>query len=53
MYRLSRIPAVGDRFAAAGHLFEIIDMDGNRVDKLMIRTLPPQEPDGTAAPTSK
>jgi putative hemolysin len=50
MYRLSRIPAVGDRFTAGGHLFEIVDMDGNRVDKLMIRVLPPQAPDGGATP---
>jgi di/tricarboxylate transporter len=50
MYRLSRIPAVGDRFTAGGHLFEIVDMDGNRVDKLMIRVLPLQAPDGGATP---
>lgn len=37
MYKLNRIPTVGDTFIIKGYKFEIVDMDGNRVDKLMIR----------------
>ncbi|MEE9911619.1 MAG: hemolysin family protein [Deltaproteobacteria bacterium] len=37
MYQLNRIPKIGDKFSAGGYLFEIIDMDGNRVDKLLVK----------------
>jgi putative hemolysin len=33
---LGRIPRVGDLFERAGHRFEIVDMDGNRVDRLLV-----------------
>jgi len=36
MYKLNRIPKIGDTFIVQGYKFEIVDMDGNRVDKLMI-----------------
>jgi putative hemolysin len=36
MYKLNRIPKTGDTFIVQGYVFEIVDMDGNRVDKLMI-----------------
>jgi len=36
MYKLNRIPKTGDTFIVQGYLFEIVDMDGNRVDKLMV-----------------
>lgn len=35
MYVLGRIPLVTDRFEAAGYRFEIMDMDKNRVDKVL------------------
>ena len=38
MARLGRIPAVGDQFAWAGHSFEVVDMDGRRVDKVLALT---------------
>ncbi len=42
MYQLNRIPRVGDKFPAGGYLFEIVDMDGNRVDKLLVRAIAPE-----------
>jgi putative hemolysin len=35
MMRLGRIPQVGDRFECRGFRFEVLDMDRNRVDKLL------------------
>lgn len=37
MYQLNRVPKIGDKFSAGGYLFEIVDMDGNRVDKLLVK----------------
>jgi len=42
MYQLNRIPKIGDTFSAGGYLFEIVDMDGNRVDKLLVRAVMPE-----------
>jgi len=39
MYRLNRIPSIGDKFSAEGYLFEIVDMDGNRVDKVLVTSV--------------
>ncbi|KAF5033204.1 hypothetical protein DSECCO2_609220 [anaerobic digester metagenome] len=36
MVKLNKIPATGDVFHAAGFRFEIVDMDGKRVDKILI-----------------
>jgi putative hemolysin len=36
MLRLGRVPQAGDRFECAGLGFEVVDMDNNRVDKLLI-----------------
>ena len=34
---LRRIPAPGDYLTAAGYRFEVVDMDGHRIDKVLIR----------------
>ena len=34
--RLGRLPRVTDRIEAAGFTFEIVDMDGRRVDKVLV-----------------
>jgi putative hemolysin len=34
--KLRRMPRPGDGFDAAGYRFEVLDMDHNRVDKLLI-----------------
>jgi putative hemolysin len=36
MDNLGRVPAVGDRFDWEGYTFEVLDMDGQRVDKVLI-----------------
>ena len=36
MHQLGRIPSAGDRFAWRGRTFEVVDMDGNRVDKVLV-----------------
>lgn len=37
--RLDKIPAEGDKFEWAGYEFEVIDMDENRVDKVLATLL--------------
>jgi putative hemolysin len=37
MTYLKRIPSAGDRFECCGLHFEILDMDGHRVDKILIK----------------
>jgi putative hemolysin len=34
--QINKIPKVGDKFKFVGHTIEIIDIDGNRIDKVMI-----------------
>lgn len=44
MTRMGRVPRVTDRFEWEGFRFEIMDMDGNRVDKVLVsRVSPPQQ----------
>ncbi len=33
-----RLPSVGDHFALGGYRFEIVDMDGRKIDKLLVAT---------------
>lgn len=40
MYVLGRIPAVADNFETTGCRFEVVDMDRNRVDKVLLSRLP-------------
>ncbi|HYF59268.1 MAG TPA: hemolysin family protein [Burkholderiaceae bacterium] len=44
MHRLGRIPTVADYFEAAGFRFEVVDMDRNRVDKMLVARLPDPQP---------
>ena len=44
MHRLGRIPTVADHFDAAGYRFEVVDMDRNRVDKMLVAKLPDATP---------
>lgn len=34
--RLEKMPAIGDKFEWEGYVFEIIDMDGKRVDRVLV-----------------
>jgi putative hemolysin len=36
MEQLTRIPITGDTFTWSGFRFEVVDMDGNRVDKVLV-----------------
>lgn len=45
---LDRIPNEGDVFNANGMQFEIIDMDGHRIDKLLVTRLPKSLSDSSA-----
>ena len=36
MDNLGRVPAAGDSFDWKGYTFEVLDMDGRRVDKVLI-----------------
>jgi putative hemolysin len=41
MDHLGRVPAEGDIFEALGWHYEIIDMDGPRIDKILAQPIPP------------
>jgi putative hemolysin len=47
MEQLGRVPRAGDIFAWHGLRFEVVDMDGRRVDKLLVRSAE-AEPDAPA-----
>ena len=40
MLQLGRVPQAADRFEWDGLRFEVVDMDRNRVDKLLVTRLP-------------
>ena len=49
--QLGHIPSVGESFDSWGLGFEVVDMDGNRVDRILVKPLadaskPPPEPEG-------
>jgi putative hemolysin len=48
MHHLGHIPRSGERFETDGLHVEILDMDGNRVDKVLVAVVPPQPLDGAA-----
>jgi len=49
MFVLGRIPVVADHFEVLGYRFEVVDMDKNRVDKVLLAKLqPPVESEGGA-----
>ena len=35
MAESGRLPEVGERIACAGWIFEVLDLDGKRIDKVM------------------
>jgi putative hemolysin len=40
MMQVGRVPVTGDSFEAAGLRFEVVDMDGKRVDKVLVQPRP-------------
>ena len=49
MMSLARIPKATDRFDWGGLRFEVMDMDGKRVDKVLVTHLPAAPPDASEA----
>ena len=43
MARLGRIPRTADTFEWSGMRFEVVDMDGRRIDKVLVNRLAPAE----------
>lgn len=41
---LGHVPAAGEQFAYEGWRFEVVDMDGRRIDKLLVHREPPSIP---------
>jgi len=37
--KINKIPRLGDKFEFMGHYIEIVDMDGNRIDKVLIQKM--------------
>jgi putative hemolysin len=37
MFRLNKIPQTGDKFISGNYSFEVVDMDGKRVDKVLVK----------------
>jgi putative hemolysin len=46
MTRLGRVPHEGDRFTWGALSFEVVDMDGRRIDKVMIERQPAEGAEG-------
>lgn len=44
MLQLGRVPQIADRFEWSGLRFEVVDMDRNRVDKLLVARMPEAQP---------
>ncbi|HSW55658.1 MAG TPA: hemolysin family protein [Ignavibacteriaceae bacterium] len=36
MFKLNKIPQTGDKFKVQNYVFEVVDMDGKRVDKVLV-----------------
>ena len=44
MLQLGRVPQVADHFEWGGLRFEVVDMDRNRVDRVLVARIPPPKP---------
>lgn len=43
LHQMRRLPQLGEEFLAEGFRFEVIDMDGLRIDKVLVTRLPPED----------
>ncbi len=43
LHRIGRLPTTGEEFIIDGWRFEIVDMDGRRIDKIIVRDASPAE----------
>ncbi len=46
MSQLGRIPKTGAKFTYEGYIFEVVDMDGRRVDRVLVSLLPDEPGEG-------
>ncbi|WP_051617149.1 hemolysin family protein [Desulfonatronovibrio hydrogenovorans] len=47
--RMGKVPVSGDRFEQDGFLFEVVDMDGMQVDKVLVK----EKPDNETSPNGR
>jgi putative hemolysin len=45
LFILERIPKTGDHLEVGGLRYEVVDMDGNRIDKVLVTRVPTEPPD--------
>ncbi len=45
LFILERIPKTGDHLEVGGLRYEVVDMDGNRIDKVLVTRVPAEPPD--------
>lgn len=50
--QLGHIPSAGEQFEAGGRRYEVLDMDGNRVDKVLVTEVPQAGPGEEAVTTA-
>jgi putative hemolysin len=48
--RLGRVPKPADHFEWGGFRFEVVDMDGRRIDKVLVERIPYRPPSGVRSP---
>ena len=48
MAQLGHIPAIGEHFVLGDFRFEVVDMDGRRIDRVLITRVAPEQGDGGA-----
>jgi putative hemolysin len=53
MLALGRVPRTGDLFHRGDYRFEIVDMDGNRVDRVLVSRTPEGSPKPSTPPASE
>ena len=51
MLALGRVPRTGDVFQRGDYRFEIVDMDGNRVDRVLVSRVPAAPPISSKTPS--
>ncbi|MDB5478014.1 MAG: Magnesium and cobalt efflux protein CorC [Alphaproteobacteria bacterium] len=49
LHEMGKTPEVGESFEALGHKFEIMDLDGKRIDKVLITKIEPETAESPAA----
>jgi putative hemolysin len=49
MLQVGRVPVTGDSFDAIGYRFEVVDMDGKRVDRVWVSRIPEEPPTSNEA----